>query len=44
MKTDRQFLSILLSLSPVIAQLMLDGCKSSEKASANARRQVAPPQ
>lgn len=35
MKTDQQFLSILLSISLIFAPLMLEGCKSSDKAQAN---------
>jgi hypothetical protein len=42
MKTTQQFLSILLSVSLIFAPLMLDGCKGSEKAPANANGQVAP--
>ncbi|MGA6959827.1 MAG: DUF3300 domain-containing protein [Candidatus Acidiferrales bacterium] len=41
MKTDRQFLSILLSVSLTFAPFMLDGCKSSEKAPTNANGQGA---
>jgi hypothetical protein len=42
MKTTQQFLSILLSVSLIFAPLMLDGCKGSEKAPANANGQAAP--
>src|SRR5271168_3559627 len=41
MKTNQQFLSILLCISLLLAPLTLDGCKNSEKASANA--QSVPP-
>jgi Protein of unknown function (DUF3300) len=41
MKTNQQFLSILLSISLLLASLTLDACKNSEKTSANA--QSAPP-
>ncbi len=40
MKTNQQFVSILLSFSLIFAPMLLDGCKSSDKAPANA--QVAP--
>jgi hypothetical protein len=41
MKTNQQFLSILLIISLLLAPLALDGCKNSEKSSANV--QTAPP-
>jgi hypothetical protein len=44
MKTNQQFLSTLLSVSLIFAPLMLDGCKSSEKAPQNAQVATQPGQ